>query len=244
MLLFRGKISRYLLVVGIFLLIFLISCADKGEGEKVIVNATDSFSSTGQVGDYNYSYTQDSFYNRENRFNRVIWQKPKLVIALMGNLKNKTVAEIGAGTGFFTFRILPLAEKTIGIDIDKNMLNYLDSISTHYLPEKIAQKLELRLVEPDDPEIKPGEADIILIVNTFVYLPNKLEYLKMLKEDLKPNGRLYIVDFKMHRIAVGPERSEKIPQYRVEDLLIKAGYTIELSDDTMLPYQYIIIAGA
>ena len=46
----------------------------------------------------------------ENK-DRGIWQKPNMVISLLGDLEDKTVADIGAGTGYFTFRIVPKAKK-------------------------------------------------------------------------------------------------------------------------------------
>ncbi len=235
----QGKLNQKLIGI-LFLLpvLVIISCGtdkrgDKSGSEHVKVDVEEQERSNAFPDTMDYSDAPS---------NRVNWQKPDKVIAMMGDLSNKTVAEIGSGTGFFTFRILPLAEKTIGIDIDKRILNYLDSIRTHYLPEEIGRKLELRYVEPDNPEIKDNEADIILIANTFAYLPDKETYLRKLKPALKESGRIFIVDYKMHRIKVGPDRSEKVPQYKVEDYLIDAGYHILLSDDRTLPYQYIIIA--
>lgn len=225
------------IVVVFFLAIMLISCDEnmsstESESPNTMVETVENVEESSE-----YKYVDEDTHQ-----GRVNWQKPDTVIGLMGDISGKTVAEIGAGTGFFTFRIVPYAKKTIGIDIDNGILNYLDSIRVNFLPEDVRDKLELRHVSSDDPMIGDGEADIILLANTFVYLPQKAEYLRKLKKSLSNNGKLIIVDFKMHRIAVGPDQDEKLPQYLVENFLLDAGYELVLSDDMILPYQYIIIA--
>lgn len=232
---------RYI-ILGVFLIsVGLSSCessADKKRPDKI---TNDSI--TSETATENKIEIGIDKFNREEYESREDWQMPDIVIDLMGDLSDKTVAEIGAGTGYFTFRILPYAQKTIGIDINRRILNYLDSIRVNYLPEDMGEKLELRHVKRNDPQIADEEADIIFIANTFFYLPEKEKYLRKLKPALKEDGYLFIVDYKMHRVAVGPDKSRKIAQHEVEDYLLDAGFELLLSDDRILPYQYIIIAG-
>jgi len=56
-----------------------------------------------------------------------IGKKPEVVIAKLGDLSNMTVADIGAGTGYFSFRLAEKAEKVISIDIDERFLNYIEN---------------------------------------------------------------------------------------------------------------------
>ena len=52
-----------------------------------------------------------------------------------------------------------------------------------------------------------------------------------------------IVDYKMKRLAIdGPDVSERMPHYEIENLVTDAGFTITASDDTTLEYQYIVVA--
>ncbi|HMN91223.1 MAG TPA: class I SAM-dependent methyltransferase [Saprospiraceae bacterium] len=174
--------------------------------------------------------------------NRVIWQKPDMIIDLLGDLSGKTVADIGAGTGFFALRITPRAKKVIAIDIDSRFVNYLDSVKVLELPENMQSRLEARLAEPNDPHLKPGEVDIIMIVNTFMYIQNKIDYLKILHRGLSPQGRLLIVDFKKKRTPIGPPSEIRTPIHEVEEALYTAGYRNIQTNDTALDYQYIITA--
>ena len=175
---------------------------------------------------------------------RDIWQEPLKVIKQLGDLEGKTLADIGAGPfGYFTF---PLAGKTklskvLAIDIDTSAINFIEKGKT-MIPKEFADKIETRLVTPDNARLKKGEADIVLIVNTSSYFDDRVAYFKNLKEGIAANGRLVIIDFKMKRGPHGPPLNSRIPLGVMEQELAEAGYTQIFSDDTTLQYQYIVIA--
>lgn len=172
---------------------------------------------------------------------RGIWQKPEMVISLLGDLKGKTVADIGAGTGYFTFRLVPRAEKVIGIDIDRRFVQFLDSMKVR-LPVAYRNRFEARLGKPDDPLLRPAEADAVMIVNTYGYIENRIQYLKTLIKGIQPGGQLLIIDFKKNNLPVGPAEVFKVSLGQVEKELITAGFTIAKIDKDALDYQYIVIA--
>lgn len=174
--------------------------------------------------------------------NRLIWQKPDMIIELLGDLSGKTVADIGAGTGFFALRLAPKAQKVIAIDIDSRFMNYLDSVKVMELPENIQNRLEPRLGLPDDPRLAANEVDIVIIVNTYMWIKNKPEYLNTLKKGLISGGKLLIIDFKKKRTPIGPYTKDRVPLHEVEEQLYAAGYTNIETNDTALDYQYILIA--
>lgn len=172
---------------------------------------------------------------------RGIWQKPDMVISLLGDLEGKTVADIGAGSGYFTFRMVAKAEKVIGIDIDQRFINLMDSVKVR-LPEKYQTHFESRLAQPDNPALKPGEADAVMIVNTYAYIENRIQYLKVLSKGMSSGARLLIIDFKKNNIPVGPPQAFKVSLAQVEKELMTAGYLVEKMDTESLDYQYIVIA--
>ena len=177
--------------------------------------------------------------------NRMIWQKPELVLDRMGDIKNKVVADIGAGTGFFAFRLTPMAKKVIAIDINQNLINVIDSIRTVELSDADQNKLETRLADPDDPHLGTNEADVVLMVNTYLYLGNRVEYLKNLKNGIAPGGKIIIVDVKRQRLPQGeflPPQAIRVPQHLVEEELEQAGFQLLSSDDTSLIHQYMVVA--
>lgn len=172
---------------------------------------------------------------------RVIWQKPGLVISMLGDLKGKTVADIGAGSGYFTFRMVPLAEKVIGVDIDPRFITFMDSIKVR-LPEQYRDRFESRLARPDNPNLKPAEADAVIIVNTYGYIQNRVQYLKTLSAGMTPGARLLIIDFKKNNLPIGPSDMYKVAVSQVEQELQAAGFELTRTDNEALDYQYIILA--
>ena len=170
---------------------------------------------------------------------RAEWQKPEKTIASLGPLDGKTVADIGAGTGYFSFPISKQAAKVIAIDIDKRFLDYIDHKRQ---AQKIGENIETRLTKPDSSGLKPGEADMVLIVDTYHHIDDRIEYLKKLKRCLRQDGVLVIIDFKKVKPPPGPPVELRLAEEQVESELKSAGFTLVSEDRDMLPYQYVIKA--
>jgi len=101
------------------------------------------------------SVTQEEFIpikQNENK-DRDVWQKPNTIIDLLGDLSEKTVADIGAGTGYFTFRLALKAEKVIAIDIEERFLEIINTFKRN-LPAELQDRIETRLATPSDPLLK------------------------------------------------------------------------------------------
>ena len=193
-------------------------------------------------GEANQHMHRRSFDDLVERFespDRAEWQKPEAVIAALGDLQDKTVADIGAGTGYFAFPIAEKAEKVIAIDIDQRML---DHIRGRMEQGEAGSNIEPRLAAPNDPHMKPGEADVVLIVNTYHHIDDRVDYLQHVSAGLKPSGRLAIVEFHKRELPVGPPPSMKLEPHDVRDELEKAGFDDITVDADTLPYQYIVMA--
>lgn len=175
---------------------------------------------------------------------RDVWQQPQLVIEKLGPLEGKTIADIGAGPyGYFALRLAsrePIA-KVIAIDIDPKSVAFMEA-AKNSLQDSARARFTTRLVPEDDPMLAPGEADVVLIVNTILYFNNRVQYLKNLHKGLKAGGKLVIVDFEMRNTPVGPPLKERIPLGQIEQELMAAGYKNIQSDTRTLEYQYIITA--
>ncbi len=204
-------------------------------------SGTNTISIDQQVKDTLELKSQKTEIPTPSQNNRAIWQKPELVLKKLGDISKKTVADIGAGTGYFSFRILPTAKRVIAIDIDAEAIKYIDSVSL-LLPEPYKSHFESRLAEPNDPHLKVAEIDIALLVNTYLYIENPVDYFRRLKSKLSEHGELLIIDYKKKKIPLGPDANERIALAQVEDEIERAGYTIIESDDQSLSYQYILRA--
>ncbi len=175
-------------------------------------------------------------------FGRVIWQKPNVVIGHFSDIENKTIADIGAGSGFFSKRLAANAKKVIAIDIDEHFIEILDSIRISELSEAISDKLEPRLSKMDDPLLEQEEVDGVIIANTFMYMSDRVDYLKKLNAALTPSGEIIIVDFKKKWTPVGPPVEIRLSMESTADFLEEAGFEIMKKDKKLLEYQYIVVA--
>jgi SAM-dependent methyltransferase len=204
---------------------------------------TPSVNTEEQPADQQWSQEIDfqdkvSAYEDENRD---IWQKPDRVIDILGPLDDKTVVDLGAGTGYFAFRLVPKAKKVIAIDIDEDFVNFMEK-KRKLLPANLQEKFEARLAQTDDPHLTKDEADALLIVNTYAYLQNRVEYFTNLHQLLRPNSKIVVIEFKMKNIPNGPPDEEKVGISTVEEELSAAGFKNIDVDDQTLVYQYIVTA--
>lgn len=171
---------------------------------------------------------------------RTEWQNPQLILDQLGDLSQQTVVDIGAGSGYFTFKLAKAAQKVIALDIDPLALEYIEEQKE--VLGSWTSSIETRLTEPDQAKLKEEEADAVLVVNTFTYIPEQESYFKQLKKGLKPNGTLLIVDFKPGDIPVGPAEKFKVDPSELRRVLRKAGYSNITIDLKSLAYQFIINA--
>lgn len=169
------------------------------------------------------------------------WQKPDLVISKMGDITQKTVADLGAGTGYFSFRLARKGAKVIAIDIDERFLNFMRRKQKKSTKPEDANVI-IRRSTATDPALKTHEADIVLVVNVYHHIDNRIKFFKKLKVGIKTGGKLIIVDFKKGDIPVGPPDHVRLSAVTVIEELKKAGFKGLTNDGKSLPYQYIIIS--
>jgi ubiquinone/menaquinone biosynthesis C-methylase UbiE len=237
----------YRIQVFIFSVLFLSACNEEHKsqpqsGSVVLTSATKDSQPNPVYSEIpEASNTFEGLVSDFENKDRVIWQKPDLVINLLGDLRGKTVADIGAGTGYFAFRMIPKAKKVIAIDIDKRLITFMDSIKVRLSPEAQA-RFETRLTAPDNPQIAENEADIVMLVDTYGYIKHREKYLKHLMKGLKANGEILIIDFKKENLPADVAGSFTIALSSVVKELETAGFVIAKVDNTALDYQYIIQA--
>ncbi len=182
--------------------------------------------------------------NTRPKDKRMSWQKPDQVIHSLGNIEDKIIADIGAGIGYFSFKLLPKSKKVIAIDIDPESTQILEAFKST-LRDDLMEMFDVRLATPTDPQLKDEEVDILFIVNTITYLTPRVEYLNNIKNALKEGGKIFIVDFKTKKMpdfVNAPPYDQRLYMHILEEQLEAAGYTDITTDDTSLEYQYMVTA--
>lgn len=224
----------FLLIAAIALL-SLSGCKWKSQGDDTIEKPTTETKTPGDGNDYENEAEQ---YESADR---VIWQKPDLVIQQLGNVDGKVVADLGAGTGYFSRRIAYKGATVIAIDIDPKAIQWMEEQKARF-PLELRNRLIIRQAEANDPKLNPNEVDIVLLVNTYSYIQDRVAYFSKLKEAIRAGGNVIIIDFKKKETPFGPSIEERIDVSDVEKELKEAGYTLLAIDNESLDYQYIIKA--
>lgn len=170
---------------------------------------------------------------------RVIWQKPDLVIEQLGDVKGNVIADLGAGTGYFSRRLAYIGARVIAIDIDPNAIRWMEEQRERFPPE-LRERLIIRQARPEDPGLAPAEVDKVLLVNTYTYIANRPAYFRRLKSALRAGGVVLVIDFKKKETPFGPPIDQRLDEQQVIDEFQAAGYHVLQVDDTSLDYQYII----
>lgn len=229
-------IFKSFLVSCFCLVVMMMSCDNSSP------NATSSSASPSTQTNTSAWDSLINIVNRSTDRNRYVWQKPDLVLDYLGDIEGKTIADIGAGSGYFTLLIPQRGAKVLAIDIDTNALKGIEeTMHLPNYPEELRKNIELRLVQEDDPNLGTEEVDVVMIINTITYIQDRPDYLAKVMDGIKPGGKILIVDFKTRRIPLNIPRDQRLPLYQIEEELFQAGFSNILADDCSLSYQYLII---
>ena len=170
-------------------------------------------------------------------------QRPYEVIELFGDLSGKKILDIGAGSGYFSFKLAKKGAIVIAGDVDDEFQNYIKNKIEDSLD--YSGKIELRKLEYNDPMLSENEVDGAIVVNTYHHIDDRVSYFKKVKNGLKADGSLMIVDFKKENFkekVQGPPYELRLSSKAIVEELKKAGYKEINVNNELLPYQYIIIA--
>ena len=167
------------------------------------------------------------------------WQKPDAIVKALGLKRGMTVADLGAGTGYMSKRLSVAvgSEGTVfAIEPEAKLLAYL---------RERAEREETANVVPvlgsiDDPRLPRASTDVILVLDTFHHIDDRIRYFRDLRRTLKRGGRVAIVDWHKRELPVGPPLDHKLAREHVIDEMVAAGYRLVDEPDT-LPYHYMLV---
>ncbi len=163
---------------------------------------------------------------------RDAWQKPHDVITALDLKPAEAIADIGAGTGYFSRRFARHAGKVYAVDIDQKLLD----IAAKDAPPT----LNTVLAAPDDPRLPDASIDTIFFCDVLHHISARPAYYQKLRKALKPGGRIVIIDFYKKPLPIGPPPAMKLSEEEVVSEFKAAGFRLSKSFD-VLPHQYFLI---
>ena len=165
-------------------------------------------------------------------------ERTDLLIAGLSLSDDFVVADIGAGTGYFTF---PVAQrvprgKVFSVDIQPEMLARVEQRKAL---ENVAN-VETVLGEEDDPKLPAKEIDLAFIVDAYHEFSFPREMGERLKESLKPGGRLVLVEYRAEDRRVPIKRLHKMSELQVKQEMAAIGLDW-IRTESYLPQQHVLI---
>ena len=168
------------------------------------------------------------------------WQKSEQIMDELRIAERSRVADIGAGSGWFTVRLARRVGPN-GIvyaqDVQREML---DAIKRRVSREGLSQVREV-LGQKDATNLPLRALDAILIVDVYPELDERVAFLRNLTESLKPHGRIGVVNYKPGAGGPGPAPERRFPSSVVEQDARDARLRVLSTMD--LRYQYVIVLG-
>jgi cyclopropane fatty-acyl-phospholipid synthase-like methyltransferase len=167
---------------------------------------------------------------------RDTWQMPAKVIDTLGVKAGMSVADIGAGTGYFSMRLAKVSPgvTVYAADIEPKMVEYLGKRA---MTEHLANVVPV-LAAAGTPNL-PKPVDLVLIVDTFHHLPNRVTYFRDLRKSLTASGRVAIIDFRKDA-PDGPPVEFRFTPDQIEKDMKDAGFRLEAKHE-FLPRQNFLI---
>lgn len=169
---------------------------------------------------------------------RDAWQRPDEVIAFLGLEAGDTVVDLGAGTGYFSVRLAPAVGpegRVLAVDVEETLVAHLNERAA----EAGIPWMEGVLTSHDSPGVEEGSADVVLIVDTWHHIGDRIHYLGKLAKALAGGGSVVVVDYREGELPIGPPPDHKLSQAHVVGEFEKAGWSLVATYDD-LPYQYAL----
>ena len=162
-------------------------------------------------------------------------EDPTAILRALHLQKNWVVADIGCGTGYYSFRMAPSVATVLGVEIQQEMLDLLMAK---------AKTSGITNVKPvlgtiTDPKLPAGGVDLILLVDVYHEFDYPVEMLTALRQSLSPTGRIALVEFKGEDPLIPIKAVHKMTEQQARKEFESLGFTWESTVST-LPWQHLM----
>jgi len=175
---------------------------------------------------------------RLDRPSREVQEMPRLVLEALPLMPGSVVADIGAGTGFFTLRIAERVPEghVFAVDIQQSLL------------QRIAERAAVRGFTHvttvhgalDDPHLPADSIDVALMVDAYNEFSHPREMAKRIRKALRPGGQLIVVEFRGEDATVPLPDLHRMTEAQLRRELEAAGFRWRETRD-MLPQQHYLV---
>jgi arsenite methyltransferase len=181
----------------------------------------------------------DSRIETMERAQRDEWQKPDEVVKALDLKPGDVVADVGAGSGYFTRRLAKVvapAGKVYAVDVAADILAYL---------KERAEREGLRNIvtivsQPDDPMLPAKSVDLVFFCDTTHHIDHRVAFYRKLAPVVKAHGRMAIIDYPPDSPHAPHQPEQLVPRSQVISEAEQAGFKF-VKDFQFLPYHYFLM---
>ncbi len=166
-------------------------------------------------------------------------EQPTLVLEALALRGGETVVDLGAGSGYFTFRIAPKvgkAGKVLAVEIQDEMI---ETLRRRAAEQKLMNVVVVKGAE-DDPRLPANTVDLVLMVDVYHELSCPFEVMTKIREALKPHGRVVFVEYRKEDPKVPIKEVHKMSVAQLEKEMAAVGLA-RVQAIEKLPLQHIVI---
>ncbi|MCH2144424.1 MAG: methyltransferase domain-containing protein [Phycisphaerales bacterium] len=165
-------------------------------------------------------------------------ERTSLLIEMLGVENDTDVADIGAGTGYFTF---PIARKAVdgtvhAVDIQPEMLEFIEARKRTEGVDNVKGVLGTIT----DTKLEPESIDLAFAVDAYHEFSNPVEMLLSIRKALRPGGHLVLVEFRLEDPEVPIKKLHKMSEAQAKKELEAMGFDWVRTDDK-LPRQHVLV---
>ncbi len=166
-------------------------------------------------------------------------EAPTKAIAALDIKPGMAVADIGAGSGYYTMRLsrsVGPTGKVFATDVQRGMLDLID----RRMADEHVTNVTTVLGTAENPSLPAGAIDLALMVDVYHELQSPQTFMRRLRDTLKPDGRLVLLEFRKEdpKVPIRAEHKMSVDEARRE--LTADGFVFDRVID-VLPWQHILI---
>lgn len=172
------------------------------------------------------------------RDSRETEEKPDITVEKLDLKPDDVVADIGAGTGYFSFRVAQQVPegKVYAVDIQPEMLEALDFIKE----DKDIANVETVLGEEDNPHLPDSSVDLAFMVDAYHEFAYPREMMEGIYQALKPGGRVILLEYRKENPMIMIKPLHKMTQKQVKKELKAVGLKWQTTQE-FLPEQHFLV---
>ena len=171
----------------------------------------------------------------ERRPARELEERTDLLIANLPLDKTSVVADIGAGTGYFTFQVAEYVKYIFAVDTQQKMVDIIDQrIEATNVNNVVTVKGSIT-----DPRLPAASIDVIFIVDAYHEFSHPFEMGQAMVSALKPGGKLVIIEYRDEDPSV-PENLHKMSEVKAVEEMARIGMGLKVNAQ-ILPQQYFLV---